>query len=190
MPNTSPNFFRSPAQVQPADHTLMFLKSEVDSSIDLNVDGSITPVRFSTSAANSAQTPFVIRTLVFTILDTAIDPESFGGIVGGIANGLLAQFECGKSPNIVSLFKFPVTENWEFDAHMPNGVGNVNRIQGAATDDVISFSFNFRDAGVEILLEDGEVSGRRRACASQRGGGSRRVVRAPGRCGAVRDRGS
>lgn len=156
MPNTSPNFFRSPAQVLPTDHTLMFLKSEVNSSIDLAVDGSVTPVRFSTSAANSAKTPFIIQTLVFTILDGSITPIAFGGIVGGVTNGILTQFECGKTPTIIPLFKFPVTANWEFGAHMPTGTGDVNRIQGAATDDVISFSFAFPEAGVEILLEDGD----------------------------------
>jgi len=61
------------------------------SSVDMNVDGSVTPVVFAVSPALLNQDIFwdICRMLLVINDDAAMDDGKFGGIVGGLANGLV-----------------------------------------------------------------------------------------------------
>ncbi len=62
---------------------------ETGGSNEMSVDGSITPVAFEWE--NERTTPAVLNRTLWDILDAAPTATKFGGIAGGLANGLLVE---------------------------------------------------------------------------------------------------
>ncbi len=67
--------------------------SEIQSfTRELNVDGSVTPQRFSIFGSGAPNVTLNIVRLVFTAMTTAaVDLSKFGDIIGGLTNGLVIQ---------------------------------------------------------------------------------------------------
>ncbi len=59
---------------------------------DLNVDGSVTPQRFSIFGSGAQNVQINLTRLVMTgLTDTAVDLSKFGDIIGGLTNGVMLQ---------------------------------------------------------------------------------------------------
>lgn len=139
----------------PEDHVLLLFKSEVDASLDMAVDGSTTPVRFSAVIPDLNGRPYMLQTIVLLMLDATIEPTAFGGIAGGVTNGITLAVETAGG-GVMNLLPEPAKNNWMIGIATPRGTGGVTRIQGAATDDVISFTFEYALAGFICVMKAGD----------------------------------
>lgn len=155
MADTSPRFSVSPAHIMPEDHILLTFKSEVDASFEMAVDGSTTPVRFAAVVPDSNGRPYMLQTIVLLMLDAVIEPTAFGGIAGGITNGITLAVEQATG-KVMNLLPEPAKANWQIGIATPRGTGGVTVIQGAATDDVVSFTFEYSMAGFICLMLPGD----------------------------------
>lgn len=155
MADTSARFSVYPAHIDPEDHVLLMFKSEVDATIEMAVDGSSTPIRFAAVVPDNNGRPYMLQTIVLLMVDAVIEPSAFGGIAGGITNGITLDVEKADG-KVLHLLPVPATTNWEIGIATPRGTGGVSRIQGAATDDVVSFTFEYALAGFICLLKAGD----------------------------------
>jgi hypothetical protein len=153
--DTSPRYSVHPAHILPEDHVLLTFKSEVDASLEMAVDGSTTPVRFAAVIPDMNDRAYMLQSIVIMMLDAVIEPTAFGGIAGGITNGITLTVE-PVGGGVLNLLPEPATANWMIGIATPRGTGGVTRIQGAATDDVISFVFEYDLAGFICLMRAGD----------------------------------
>ena len=156
MADTSPRFSVHPAHIMPEDHTLLLFKSEVDSALEMAVDGSSTAVRFTATVPDNNGRPYMLQTIVLLMLDAVVEPSAFGGIIGGITNGITLTVE-KVDGRVLNLLPEPATTNWQIGIATPRGTGGVSRIQGASTDDVVSFTFEYALAGFICVLLPGDA---------------------------------
>jgi len=109
---------------------------------DLNIDGSSTPVDFYRGPA-SGKIWYVSR-LLLMMEDTSMDHTKFGGIPGGITNGL--DFKVTEDGVERSLVQHSIKENAEFH-HICYDV----QITSAVTD-VLTVRWTFAKSGTWIRL--------------------------------------
>jgi len=139
----------------PEDHTLLLFRSEVDASLEMAVDGSTVPVRFAAVIPDINGRPYMLQTIVLLMLDAVVEPTAFGGIAGGITNGITLDVEQAIG-GAMSLLPEPAKSNWQIGIATPRGTGGVSRIQGSATDDVVSFTFEYALAGFICVMKPGD----------------------------------
>lgn len=117
-------------------------------SIDMNVNGSVTPVNFDING--EATGPVEIYHIVLAITDASITTTAFGGIVGGITNGITMKFF--DSNGVVLFDPFDgasVKNNRGFLA--PSGGETL--AEPASGDDFLIIPFDFAAEGGAILLD-------------------------------------
>ena len=115
---------------------------------EMNVDGSITPQTFYIKAPPEAE--FHIYTVNGTILDaTVMDDSRFGGILGGLTNGIVYQFENDIEKKVAAIivnntgfYEFGFETNYstkapaglygfQFRVNIPQRNGVIVKIEGA-----------------------------------------------------------
>ena len=89
----------------PLDAPFSTLGGCSERSSNLAVDGSVTPVEFSVSPVNlSDGVEWDITRIIGTIISaTSMDDGRFGGIAGGLPNGLVVRYTDGVTKNIFTV---------------------------------------------------------------------------------------
>lgn len=90
-------------------------------SKDMAVDGSVTPVKFWFEAQSSdiSQNPVIVRLIPYVRDNAALDPADFGGIGGGLTNGVKFYVTDENDVQIVDLLDgLPIKTNAEWSRVM------------------------------------------------------------------------
>lgn len=116
------------------------------SSDDLNVDGSVTPVVFNVVANTGKR--FFIHRLILVMEDQNINFQKFGGIAGGITNGLDIEVKEGGQP--IRSLGGPIKLNAQF-AFAGSGIA----ITASATD-LMQVTFDVAARGTTLELVDSD----------------------------------
>lgn len=115
-----------PASTKPTEVVFNLVRN--GASADMNVDGSVTPVHFDYVAVNDR---YVDR-CNFVIIDGGITPIKFGGISGGLTNGVLVRVVDSDDATVLDFLEGETIKknaDWDFLA------GTDNIIENAAGDD-------------------------------------------------------
>lgn len=125
-----------------------FSKAAVDSgaSSDLNADGSTTPIAFNVVASTGKK--FFIHEIVIIMEDQNINYQKFGGIAGGLTNGLDVEVkEGGEAARDVTAFG-AVKNNAQF------GLAGSGLQLTASSTDLLVVDFNIAGRGTTFELVD------------------------------------
>lgn len=114
---------------------------QVRTTGDMNVNGSVTPVTFF--AGPPAGYKWRCHKIDVTISDSSFDPLDFGGITGGIPNGLLLQLRYATGPTTSDLLPYSLRNN----AEMSNLLAVPSNIEFGAVTKTISFIIDFLEYG-------------------------------------------
>lgn len=133
-----------------------FLKNAAG-SIDLNVDGSTTPVAFSYTVPVYKNAPaWIVSGLVFVIADQAIVlATKFAGINGGLTNGIILQLTEPPGANSASKTLLNVKFNLDFALYTNEGsIGLDLNAEGTGPDSFTAFISSF-PGGYRLLCKPG-----------------------------------
>ena len=134
----------------PGDLVFKRLRSEVDQSIDMNVDGSSTPVAFS--YANTTEDLYVLSRANWSIRDANPTAIKFGGLAE-LTNGLLMRVMNAEGKIVLDMLDgFPLTKNLDFG--ILAGTDWARDVAAGAAD-VVTVKWTFARTGKRLLLPAG-----------------------------------
>jgi hypothetical protein len=113
-------------------------------SSDLNVDGSSTPVDFTLSPPSGKI--YHIHKVLIGIEDTSINHDKFGGITGGLTNGIL--FKVKENGTERDLIPVALKKNAGFY------VVAFDVTISSSTTDILVARWDFSDSGTTLKLQD------------------------------------
>ena len=135
---------------KPDDLVFKRLRSEVDGSIDMDVDGSATPVAFT--YANTTDDRYVLRRTNWSIRDANPTAIKFGGLTE-LTNGLLVRIMTAEGSVVLDMLDgFPLTKNEDFG--ILSGIDWVRDVAAGAAD-VVTVRWTFSKTGRDLLLPPG-----------------------------------
>lgn len=113
-----------PLVIDPRDLMNAHLKDAVDSHA-LNVDGSVTSKHFTFTPGQHKQ--FLLLSFNVIIADKSIDAGDFGGISGGLTNGIQLNVQADASKVVCDLGAgIKIKKNWDW-AHICGMDWNIDR---------------------------------------------------------------
>lgn len=116
-------------------------------NLDMNVNGSITPVDFKYTALE----PTLITKLQGVIVDGGISPELFGGIPE-LTTGITIHAHNADGSQMADLSGF-IKANWQFSLF---SAINTEITQGVGNQDLLEFGIDLAASGTTLLLETGQ----------------------------------
>lgn len=122
-------------------------------NLEMNVNGSITPVEYKYTVP--AGKFFYWTRTVFHVKDSGSKPNDFGGIGGGLTNGLLMSVRDSGDAELVDLLDtLPIKTNSDH-AHLASVDVDIKDAQGGA-DDSFVVRWTLEKAGAAMVLQPAE----------------------------------
>jgi len=113
-----------PIVIDPRDLCNVYIK-DADDNHAINVDGSVTPVPFSFTPGPHKQ--FLLLSFDVIVVDRSIDAGDFGGIVGGLTNGLTLNVQADATKQVCDLGAgIKIKKNWDW-SHLCGMDWNIDR---------------------------------------------------------------
>lgn len=123
-----------------------------DDNPSMNVDGSILPKFFIWNAPKvPPELIIVISRLTLLITDSNVRADRFGGINGGLVNGMTLGIKTTRGQ--LQWFKKPVTQNREFALYTNAGTGSV---EIDAREVILTVNIEFRGTGYQMIFQGGD----------------------------------
>lgn len=141
---------RNAFRALPEDFVYFHLTT-IAGAIDMNVDGSVAAVNYDyVVPAGTQYKTFLFSRINFEIVDTAMQWDRFGGIIGGLTNGLLLQVL--DNVNVIrqdyDTTRRPIMTNADFSPL----AGIDNPLTAAAGPDAMPIRFSIFKAGRRMTL--------------------------------------
>ena len=136
----------------PADYPYLFLR-ESGNTINMNINGSPTPIPFEIEVPSARQ--YHLWSLSLIILASNVAPLRFGGISGGLANGLLIQAIDDDGSTVLRDFLDGETIKTNTDFSIFAGENVETDTDGVGTD-AVRVLWNLKDSGGPLRLIEGQ----------------------------------
>lgn len=121
-------------------------------SVDMAVDGSVTPVEFKVICPPDKL--LIGNMFAVLIEDTGVTAENYGGIVGGLTNGVTGYILKADSTLIPWFAQLPVRQNSDWTAYCDS-----TRSGYGAGSDALRFVYDFQREGPGLALYPGDEGG-------------------------------
>jgi hypothetical protein len=140
-------------EARPSENRLDELLKNSAGSIEMNVDGSTTPMAFGYTVLPLVRAELFRLNVI--VMGPTVNPDSFGGIVDGIANGLaIATYDAAGA--LLHSFTKDFTIQLNADWGLLSGVDSTRDTVSGVKPDLWGVRWTFKNSGYLVELKAGE----------------------------------
>ncbi len=157
MATDSPDLERNLVQIRPADYiTIPFLDEITSDDFAMDVNGSVTPVRFAAKFAPSTGDVCIVQKITLMMeMVTKAEPDQFGDLVA-LTNGVTLNIEDVDSNLYNKVFLRPVQNNAQFGLYSGIGFSGIVSGPSAGLKDSETVTIAFDTEGLQLILKRGD----------------------------------